>query len=211
LSRILLVVLALIGSLSVGEVASPARTAPAGAVLDARELAYVEDEAESAPRVVADVRATLAARGDGRAELALRAAAVGEAVDPPPGPRGMRGGNRITARELAALERDGAAELLTRDADGAAVAHGTLATGRRGRVPERRVLPDGRFAWDDAGGPERLLELAFASGPLAPGTYRTELRVDGDVRLVAEWGHDGCRGRILSLVAMGAVHAEAAP
>jgi hypothetical protein len=70
---------------------------------------------------------------------------------------------------------------------------------RVGRVPERRLEPDGSLVLGGETREEFVLELAVDSGPLAPGRYRTELSVSGRTRLAIEFWFDGTSGRVESI------------
>jgi hypothetical protein len=170
-----------------------ARDSAPSRVLDARRERFVEDEAGGRTLAALDVELV---RDGGRARLSLVAHAEGPEVDPVPGLAGVRGANRITARELDRIASGRLLEVRTRrlDLDGAAI-EGEYRVVRRGGVPERRVLADGRI--DVAAKTEELaLALGVDGGAVDPGRFATELTLGGRVRLSVEFRFDGERGAI---------------
>src|SRR5688572_29594363 len=168
------------------------------AVHDRSREMFLEDERTAASterRALAALEAELV--GDGRTvELRAKVSAVGAGVDPVPGFAGVRGSNRVTARELTRLAGDGSLAVRTVSRDGAASVEGTHGVARRGRVAERRMDPRGRIELDAESREEWVLELALASGPLAPGRYTTEVSVAGRTRIRIDFSSDGRTGRI---------------
>jgi hypothetical protein len=166
------------------------------AVLDRSSTPYLEDEGTG--RVLADVRAELVRDGDS-ARLLLALSAEGPRVDPVPGIAGVRGSNRITARELGRIDVERALRVETRELGRDASVLGESHVARRGAVPERRVDRDGSLDADALGTSDAVLELAVDSGSLGPGEHEMRLWVDGRERLLVRFSFDGSRGRIDSI------------
>jgi hypothetical protein len=172
--------------------------AGAETVLDRSRERFLEDERIAEPnerRSLAALEAELV--GDGRTvELRLEVSAEGAEVDPVPGFAGIRGSNRVTARELTRIGDGGRLEVRTVPRDGGDPRAGSHAVARRGHVPERRLAPDGTVELAGETREEFVLELALRSGPLAPGRYTTEVSVDGRTRLAVDFSSEGRTGRI---------------
>ncbi|KAF0245373.1 MAG: hypothetical protein FD180_1688 [Planctomycetota bacterium] len=179
--------------------ADPAEASPrcAPVVLDERRLDFTEDEGSG--RVVADVRAFLLLE-DGRVRLRISASAVGPRVDPVPGFQGIRGANRIAAEELQSILRKERGMLATRRGTGVETERGREA--RRGRIPERRLNPDGTLDLDAESREEFPLEAVFETAPPGDGVYTTELVVDGRPRLRVVYRVKDNSGRISALEAV---------
>lgn len=172
-------------------------------VLDARTFPYLEDE-HGPPgrprRALAGIDVRLETAGDGE-RIVIVARATGDEVQPPPGFEHVAGTNLITARELARiLDGRDTLEVATVGEEGARA--GTYRAGRVGRMRTRQVLPEGRFAFR-AETEELPLELVLDSGALPAGRNRTEIRLNGDLRLwVAALVEDGS-SRILDAGVFG--------
>ena len=187
------------GAVTLAVLTACSRSSPAGAsieVLDSRRAPYVEDEPGG--RVLADVTARLVRESD-HARLLLSISAEGPQVDPVPGIAGIRGANRITARELGRIESERSLEIETRALDGGAAVLGCYRVARRGRVPERRVERDGRVDSEALGARDAVLDLALDSGPVSAGARETLLVVDGRARLRVRFDFDGRGGRIAAI------------
>ncbi len=149
--------------------------APQPELLASRTAPYFEDERSG--RVVAEIQVDLHATPRG-VELTGRIRATSDVVDPVPGFSGIRGGNRITAREMTTLHDERALALT----DAAGRTAGTVRPARRGRIAERHVRADGTLD-HDAQSEELLLELRFDAGPFAEGEHELFLRVHEVPRL----------------------------
>lgn len=165
-------------------------------MLDRSSAPYLEDEGTG--RVLAEVRAELV-REDDSTRLLLALSAEGPRIDPVPGFAGVRGSNRITARELGRIDVEHALRVETRELASDATVLGESRVARRGAVAERRVDRDGRLDANAFGAPDAVLELAVDSGSLGPGAHETRLQVDGRERLLVRFSFDGSRGRIDSI------------
>jgi hypothetical protein len=166
----------------------------ASEVLDARTAPYIEDEPGG--RALALIGARLE-RDGGLARLHLQVAADGACVEPVPGFQGVRGSNRITARELDRLARAGTLEVWTAsDATPETPSEGLARIARRGRVPERRVGAAGELELGALGSEELALELAIDAGRFGPGRYATRVVVAGRPRLEVRFHFDGREGAI---------------
>ena len=165
------------------------------AELDRRSERYIEDEPGG--RGLAGVELVLE-RVESGAQLALRLAADGPRVDAIHGIEGRRGVNRITARELTRLEQERGIEIRTtrRDASEVGAHVGAVSIVRAGRLPERRVAPDGSIDLEAASHETFALELALSAAPVGAGEWRTELWVGGRPRLRVDYQFDGRTGRI---------------
>src|SRR5262249_44117254 len=149
-------------------------------VLDACSYDYPEDEGTG--RILA-VITTVLERNDAGITLRVAASAIGPRLDPVPGWQGVRGGNRITAEEIESSVSKPRIRVET-DAGG----HGTpvlgsVRAGRRGRIAERRRLPDGSIDVTATTAAEYPIELVAETPPLADGRQHTRLVVDGKPRL----------------------------
>lgn len=149
--------------------------APEPELLASRTAPYFEDERGG--RVVAEIQAELHATPRG-VELSGRIRATGDLVDPVPGFSGIRGGNRITAREMTTLHDERALALT----DAAGHPAGTIRAARRGRIAERHVRADGTLDHDAHSEP-LLVELRFDAGPFTEGEHEVFLRVHEVPRL----------------------------
>jgi hypothetical protein len=183
--------------------AAPPRAAerpptPRAVTLDERRFDYLEDEPTG--RVLAEIRARLERQG-GDAVLRVTASAIGARVDPVPGWQGVRGSNRITAEEIASISANGRLCVET-DVDGAAARRGSARTGRRGRIPERRIGADGSIDVTAQTAAEYPLELIAETAPLGAGVHRTRLVLDGRPRLEIVTTTRGADGRILEIRAI---------
>lgn len=163
-------------------------------VLDWRSLPYIEDEPEG--RRLAGLEARLERAGE-RAGLTLTVAADGREVDPISGFQGARGSNRITARELGRIAREQRLEVRTsaRGDSGDPVA-GHYRVTRTGRLPERRLRPDGVIELEAESAEEFALQLTVEAGLIGSGEWITELVLAGRPRLRVRYTFDGVEGRI---------------
>lgn len=163
--------------------------------LDRRSERYIEDEPGG--RSLAGVELVLE-RVESGAQLGLRLAADGPRVDAIHGIEGRRGVNRITARELTRLEQERGIEIRTvrRDASEVGESAGAVAIVRTGRLPQRRVAPDGSIDLQAQSHESFALELALSAAPVGAGEWRTELWVGGRPRLRVDYQFDGRTGRI---------------
>jgi hypothetical protein len=162
-------------------------------LVDRQVAAYIEDEPGG--RALAEVETRLSAAG-GSARLELLLSADGAEVEPVPGFAGVRGHNRITARELTRLVREQRVVVRTSERDGGTSGECALRVARVGHVPERRVAADGSVELDVATREEFVLALHSVSDALAPGRYRTEVLVGAVPRLAVDFWFDGRAGRI---------------
>lgn len=169
-----------------------------------RRLDFREDTGSD--RVIAEVQARLLER-DGGVVLEVTASAVGPQVEPPAGFAGRQGGNRITAQEIRGILARRTLRVLTWQDGAPAPWPGAYREGRRGRLPERRILADDRLALEAETESVVALELVAESGPLRAGTYRTEFVVNGVPRLRVEFRvgrRRGWTGEILGLEGLAA-------
>jgi len=148
--------------------------------------------------VIGDVRAILL-REHGRNLLEITVSAVGPLVEPPPGFRGLRGSNRITAEELESLLTEHGLTLETRAGTEDRVHYGQVREGRRGHLPERRVLADGTIDFEALSRRIYPLELVLLSQRTGTGLHETDWKVDGSARLRVTTEVEGLRGRIVSI------------
>jgi len=149
-------------------------------VLAARVADYV-DEGDGG-RVHAEIGAELR-RAAGGQRLWLRLSATGSRVDPVPGFEGVRGANRITARELGQLLDAGELRLRTRRRGTAAAVDGDFRVTRRGRVPIRATAADGGVDLHAETTQEFVLEVVADSGALGDGEFVAEVLARGVPRL----------------------------
>ena len=98
---------------------------------------YLDDDDQ---RRLADLQ--FAVDVTGRHGLVMTISAIGPAVEPISGFRGIAGANRYTAEELGLiLSARHDVEVVTYSASGNSVS-GQIVAGAFGRLPERRLLPD---------------------------------------------------------------------
>lgn len=181
----LLVSLGAVGALAfslAGSGNAPRPTEPMPAqILDERQADVLEDAPGS--RVVAAVRGRLVSDPDGSVRLELSCSPEGPRVDPPPGAYGVRGSNRITADELAALLAAGRLALSADGPQGTLV--GRLRPGLPCAVLERRFEADGRVTHEPLAGAQAPRVLEADVRLAAEGLYDVALTADGAVRLRA--------------------------
>jgi hypothetical protein len=189
------ILLALAGA---GLAAFAAARRPHEILLDERSAPYLEDAA--VPRPVAAVRATLHERA-GEVRLAVEVSATGDGVEPLPGLEGVQGANLRTAEELHALLRDGALALVTRQrgSERAGALHGV----RTGRLPARRLRPDGSLDLHEATAAELPLAVTFRSADLPEGTSHTYVQAGGVPRLAVTVHRAGTSAHIDALESLG--------
>lgn len=163
-------------------------------VLDQRSVPYIEDEPQGRPLAGVEARLVRRAR---EAHLSITLSADGTWVAPIPGFQGTRGANRITARELGRVVREGRLEVLSvaRDGSGANTV-GSARITRTGSVPERRLYPDGRIDFDARSAEEHALEIALDCGSFGVGRWQTDVVVGHRTRLRIHHSFDGVEGRI---------------
>jgi hypothetical protein len=180
-------------SLLAGALAAACSSDDGARELDRRVTSYVEDEPGA--RALAEIDARLSVeRGAARLEVVLDA--VGPEVEPVPGFAGVRGSNRITARELTRLVREQRVALRTFEVERGDAFDGDVRVARVGPVPERRVGPDGTLELGALTREEFVTALETRSGPLAPGRYRAEVLVGDVPRLAVAFWFDGRAGGI---------------
>lgn len=163
--------------------------------LDGRDDLYYENGTSG--RAIATVRTDLSRRGSREACLDLAIRATGPFVDPVPGFEGIRGANRITARELDDITRGRRISIATKSADGTAV-HGSWRAGARGRIPQRKLVR-GKVVWNGWSDREYVIELLLSSGNVGPGRHEMTVVVDRRDRLRVRFTFDGNRGTIDSI------------
>lgn len=180
--------------------AAAATVAEPATVLDERVFDFLEDVIEpgrSESRRLAEVRAELLRAEQDGGRLHLVASAEGPFIEPPAGWVHFSGANPITAREMQrALDEPELLSVATTDASGVARS-GSFRAGRRGSLPMRQRLPNGRFAFDAESAEEFLLEVVFDSGPLPEGEHRFEVRYEGELRLYVGLRLDAAGGELL--------------
>ncbi len=144
----------------------------------------------------------------GGGEVEMRISAVGASVEPIPGFEGVRGGNRFTAEQLAhLLSGRFPVKIETESVATSERQPGSVAAGRYGRLPERRLEADGRINYLAQSRRQYPLEMIVRSGRLSPGEHRTEVVVNGSPRLRLTYR---VAGRAVEVIGFASV-AEARP
>ncbi|HEX6812775.1 MAG TPA: hypothetical protein VF384_14210 [Planctomycetota bacterium] len=171
---------------------------------DERTALYSEDA--PIPRPVAHVRARVLAGGDGlRLELAV--SALGDGVDAVPGLEGVSGANLRTAEELDRLLRERGLQLVTR-VDGRSEPGALLAV-QHGRLPARRLRPDGHLELRAETEAEWPVCALFATAALPGGTSWSYLEADGVPRLAVQVANAGTTARIVAIESLAEPPARA--
>jgi hypothetical protein len=178
---------------------APARPHPS--ILDERRFDYPEDEGTG--RLLAAIHVVLERRG---AETTLRvtASAIGAGLDPLPGWQGVRGANRISAEEFGSIVEHDRMRVETTGPDRGAPHLGSAHTGRRGRLPERRLAADGSIDVRAMTAAEYPVELIAETTLAGDGRRRTQLVVDGKPRLEVVTLVHGAAGWIVEARALSA-------
>ena len=147
-------------------------------------------------REVSEIGVELIGTTERESELVLSARSIGPLVKPPPGWKWAAGQNRITAREMLLLVESNKTRVLTRNLENEAIVEGRVVLGEFGRFTERVLEADGSVR--DLGQSKSALpqSIRFESGLLQPGSYTTELQLEGVTRLTVEFESDGTRGAI---------------
>ena len=184
------------------------------ATLDRLEGYYFEDNGSGRRLARLDARLV---RDQAAARLELTISSLGPLVEAAPGWEGRHGGNRITAREMSFIIERKLGEVSTREVTALdqrgsvrrakpSGYEGRLEAGRRGRVPERRLV-DGKLVFDGWSERTYILELEARSAPLGVGTHSTEIIIAGVPRLRVttrlERTPDGLHGTVLELGSLG--------
>ncbi len=169
-------------------------------VLDTLRADYLEDEQTG--RRIGDLRMRLVTTDDA-AFLQLHIAASGERVDPVPGYRGVHGANHITARDLTQLTETDRLKMLAMPRGGSGKRFGTVMAGAHGRIPERRLLPDGTLQLDATSAETYRLGIDCTSPPLAAGEHEVYIEVKGLPRLRIDVRVGAFDGRILDVTCLG--------
>ena len=81
--------------------------------------------------------------------------------------------------------------------------NGSFRGGKRGRIAERTMQPDGTIDMQARSSREHLLELVFDSGPVPPGRYETVVKVKGKPRLIATFEVDQHGASIVGFKSVG--------
>ncbi len=153
-------------------------------------------------RRLADIRLHLVER-DGQRSLELVISAVGPQVEPIPGWQGVRGANRHTAEQIENILTGRFSFVVkTQSADGVAPWFGRWREGRRGKIPERRLVK-GRIDVDAVTPRDYPLELIVETGGVRPGKQTTELWFDGVPRLRVTYLIAGNEARIVGFASLG--------
>lgn len=158
-------------------------------------------------RNLADVKLTVKRQSE-LPTLEILISAVGPNVDPIPGYRGVKGANRYTAEELA-LMLSGQHDVGVSTVQTATqktlpgLTRGSIHGGRRGRIPERKLLSSGRIDFAAMTPFEYPLEVKLNTGPIRRGTQQTEVRIDGIPRMRITFRFDGTRAQITGFESVG--------
>jgi hypothetical protein len=154
-------------------------------------------------RNLADVRLTVNHQSE-LPTLEILISAVGLNVDPIPGYRGVKGANRYTAEELA-LMLSGQHDVLVATSRSAltGLTRGAIHGGRRGRIPQRRLLSNGRIDFLGETTDEYPLEVKLNTGPISRGSQETEVLIDGIPRMRISFHFDGRRAQITGFESVG--------
>ncbi|HEU4419401.1 MAG TPA: hypothetical protein VFT55_10710 [Planctomycetota bacterium] len=162
--------------------------------LDERTALYLEDAA--IPRPVASVDTKVVASG-ADIHLVVSVSAIGACIDPLPGLDGVSGANLRTAEELDRLLREQGLQLVTR-IDGRSEP-GTLLSVQHGRLPARRVRPDGRLDLRTETEAVWPTCATFASSNLPDGESWCYLEADGVPRLAVLVARSGATAKVLAI------------
>jgi hypothetical protein len=152
-------------------------------------------------RRLADIRLHLVER-DGQRSLELVISAIGPQVEPIPGWRGVRGANRHTAEQIENILTGRFSFVVKTEAEGAAPWFGRWREGRRGTIPERRLV-DGRIDCEAVTPRAYPLELIVETGGVREGKQTTELWFDGVPRLRVSYVIAGNEARIVGFASLG--------
>lgn len=154
-------------------------------------------------RNLADVRLTVKHQSE-LPTLEILISAVGPNVDPIPGFRGVKGANRYTAEELA-LMLSGQHDVLVATSRSAlsGLTRGAIQGGRRGRIPQRRLLDTGRIDFLSETVVVYPLEVKLNTGPISRGSQETEVLIDGIPRMRISFHFDGRRAQITGFESVG--------
>lgn len=174
-----------LGTLAWRSKAQPETQSGAAVVAEKRVDALVFDfiDPHEQGRVIAEVAVELWSDG-GKLRLVAMSSASGARIEAQPGFEGQAGGNRRTASELTRLA-EGGLTFEVRSAE--ELHHGSVHASRRGRLPVRRLRPDGSLDLNGVDVRERVLEMQLETPPLAPGAWIADVMVDGVPRLTIEF------------------------
>lgn len=143
--------------------------------------------------------------------LQITIGATGPFVEPIGGYRGIRGANRYTAEELGMILRgEHAVQIVTEYNGDRDRIQGQFAEGRKGRIPERRLLPDGRIDYLGMTPDVYPLELIIDTNAGTPGQRTTLVIVDGQARLRCRYNIENGRITNLEVQSLGSDHHVAA-
>jgi hypothetical protein len=163
-------------------------------VLDLHHADFLEGGPGSRP--VAALTARLLG-GRGTARLVIAASPVGARVQPPAGPEGVWGSNRLTAQEMLACLAGARLDVLATGPSG--VVRGRVARGEARVVHERVFLPDGRVERRAVTQDGEVRDVVFEVDVREAGRHEVEVRLDGHVRIHAVVEVGGSGGRIVAL------------
>lgn len=136
--------------------------------------------------------------------LEILISAVGPNVDPIPGYRGVHGANRYTAEEIELILSGGHNVSVETSHPGVPIANaGSVRGGRRQRIPQRRLLPNGRIDFLATTRRVYPVEVALNTGPIQRGTNQTEVVIDGIPRMRITFEFDGQHARITGFESVG--------
>lgn len=139
---------------------------------------YIDDDDQ---RSLADLRFDIDEQN--AQNLRITISALGPQVEPIAGFRGISGGNRYTAEELGLiLDGNHAAKVVTKFEDGK-TAVGRLLQGAVGRLPERRLLPNGHIDFLGQTALHYPLEMIVDPKTNSSGRRTTMVVIGGQARL----------------------------
>jgi hypothetical protein len=160
-------------------------------------------------RILAEIRFEVR-QHDGGYRVQMVIAAQGPRVAAIPGYRGIAGGNRFTAEQFARLLASPAGLQVRTSGNGSATPWpGSIRAGRMGKLPERRLLPNGAIDYLGRTRHAYPLELLVDLGPLTPGVCTTEVLADGVPRLRVTYQVRADTVRLLDAESLGANNAVA--
>jgi hypothetical protein len=142
--------------------------------------------------------------GDADPSLNIRISAVGPDVDPIPGYRGVKGANRYTAEELdLMLSGKHTVEIQTWQPGALTPIDGSIHAGRRGHIPQRRVMSNGRIDVLAMTRSKYALDLTINTGALKRGAHHTEVVIDDIPRMRVSFDFDGRQAYITGFESLG--------
>ncbi len=150
-------------------------------------------------RRLAEIRVALVEK-EGKPALQVVISAVGPRVDPIPGFRGIRGANRFTAEQLDfILSGKFPIAVRTQSSGGTGTWSGEIRAGKRGRLPERRLLADGRIDYLGVTAREYPLEIIVTTAVNGSAEHTTEILHNQAPRLRLKFRVEGGELTILQL------------